>query len=164
MVGWHHQLNGHEFEQTQGDDKGQGSLACCSPWGHKESDMTKLLNNNRTQIPSPLTPSSAHCLRHPGRLCRPKVFRKVLNTGKLTHHYTLANVLKVVYQLSSDSLGIQGTHNFWIRLQRMEQHIPDKDQTLPHSLQKRVKHVNHTQSFEASSLQSSRAFLTNCRG
>ena len=106
MVGWHHQLNGREFEQTQGDDKGQGSLACCSPWGHKESDMTKLLNNNRTQIPSPLTPSSAHCLRHPGRLCRPKVFRKVLNTGKLTHHYTLANVLKVVYQLSSDSLGI----------------------------------------------------------
>ena len=33
MVGWHHQLNGHEFEQTQGDSKGQGSLACCSPWG-----------------------------------------------------------------------------------------------------------------------------------
>ena len=35
MVGWHHQLNGHEFEQTPGDG-GQGSLACCSPWGHKE--------------------------------------------------------------------------------------------------------------------------------
>ena len=40
MVGWHHQLNGHEFEQTQGDGEGQESLACCSPWGRKESDMT----------------------------------------------------------------------------------------------------------------------------
>ena len=46
MVGWHHQLNGHEFEQTQGDGEGQGSLACCSPWGHKESDMTEQLNYN----------------------------------------------------------------------------------------------------------------------
>ena len=33
MVGWHHQLNGHEFQQTPGDSEGQGSLACCSPWG-----------------------------------------------------------------------------------------------------------------------------------
>ena len=38
MVGWYHQLNGHEFEQTPGDGEGQGSLACCSPWGHKQSD------------------------------------------------------------------------------------------------------------------------------
>ena len=37
-VGWHHQLNGHELEQTLGDGEGQGSLACYSPWGHKESD------------------------------------------------------------------------------------------------------------------------------
>ena len=40
MVGWHHRLNGHEFEQTLGDGKGQESLACYSPWGHKELDMT----------------------------------------------------------------------------------------------------------------------------
>ena len=46
MVGWHHQLNGHEFEQTLEDSEGQGSLVCCSPWGPKESDMTKQLNNN----------------------------------------------------------------------------------------------------------------------
>ena len=39
-VGWHHRLNGHEFEQTQGDGEGQGSLVCCSPWCHKESDVT----------------------------------------------------------------------------------------------------------------------------
>ena len=38
MVGWHHWLNGHEFEQTPGDSEGQGSLACCSPWALKESD------------------------------------------------------------------------------------------------------------------------------
>ena len=38
MVGWHHPLNGHEFEQTPGDGEGQGSLACCSPWGRKQSD------------------------------------------------------------------------------------------------------------------------------
>ena len=41
MVGWHHQLNGHEFEQALGVGDGQGSLVCCSPWVHKESDMTE---------------------------------------------------------------------------------------------------------------------------
>ena len=46
MVGWHHQFNGHEFEQTLGDGKGQASLVCCSPWGHKELGTTELLNNN----------------------------------------------------------------------------------------------------------------------
>ena len=40
MVGWRHQLDGHEFEQTPGDGESQGSLACCSPWGRKESDTT----------------------------------------------------------------------------------------------------------------------------
>ena len=40
MAGWHHQLNGHEIEQTLGDGEGQGSLACCRPWGHEESDVT----------------------------------------------------------------------------------------------------------------------------
>ena len=46
MIGWHHQINGHEFEQTQGDSKGQGSLVFYSPWGLKESDRTEGLNNN----------------------------------------------------------------------------------------------------------------------
>ena len=46
MVGWHHQLNGHEFEQTLRDSEGQGSLVCCSPWVLKESDTTEQLNNN----------------------------------------------------------------------------------------------------------------------
>ena len=43
MVGWHHRLDGHEFEQALGVGDGQGSLACCSPWGHKELDMTEWL-------------------------------------------------------------------------------------------------------------------------
>ena len=44
MVGWHHWLNGLECEQTPGDSEGQGSLVCCSPWGHKEMDVTERLN------------------------------------------------------------------------------------------------------------------------
>ena len=45
MVGWHYWFTGYEFEQPLGDSEGQGSLACYSPWGHKESDMTEQLNN-----------------------------------------------------------------------------------------------------------------------
>ena len=45
MVGWHLQVTGPESEQTLGDSEGQGSLACCSPWGHRESDKTEQLNN-----------------------------------------------------------------------------------------------------------------------
>ena len=45
MVGWHHRLRGHEFEQAPGDGDGQGGLVCGSPWGHKESDKAERLNN-----------------------------------------------------------------------------------------------------------------------
>ena len=45
MVGWHHRLDGHEFEQSLGVGEGQGSLAYCSPWGRKESDMIERLNS-----------------------------------------------------------------------------------------------------------------------
>ena len=51
MAGWHHWLNGHEFEQAPEDGEGQGSLACCSPWGRKESDKTERLDNNNEQQP-----------------------------------------------------------------------------------------------------------------
>ena len=55
MVGWHHRLNGHEFEQAPGDGEGQGSLACCSPWGRKKLDVTERLNyNNPSKYPHPL--------------------------------------------------------------------------------------------------------------
>ena len=47
IVGWHHRLNGQEFEQTLGHSEGQGSLVCCSPWDRKASDKTEWLNNNK---------------------------------------------------------------------------------------------------------------------
>ena len=50
MVGWHHQLNGHDFEQTLGHSKEEGSLLCYSPWGLKESDMTEFLNNKKGSV------------------------------------------------------------------------------------------------------------------
>ena len=49
MVGWHPQFNGHKFEQTLGDSERQGSLVCCSPWGHKESDTTERLNSKNKE-------------------------------------------------------------------------------------------------------------------
>ena len=48
MAGWHHPLNGQDFEQTPGDSEGQGTLTCCSPWGHKESDTT--CNGTKTNV------------------------------------------------------------------------------------------------------------------
>ena len=46
MAGWHHQVDGHEFEQTLGVCDGEGGLVCCGSWGHKELDTTEQLNNN----------------------------------------------------------------------------------------------------------------------
>ena len=64
MVGWHHRLNGNDFVQTPGDGEGQGSLACRSPWGHKESDTTERLNNNIiTLSKSIILQMKAHSLR-----------------------------------------------------------------------------------------------------
>ena len=54
MVGWHHQLDGHEFEQTPGVGDGHRSLVCCSPWGRKDLDMTEGLNWNRNTEERPL--------------------------------------------------------------------------------------------------------------
>ena len=47
MVGWHHRLNGHEFEQAPEDGEGYGNLVCCSPWGCKESDTNERLTTTR---------------------------------------------------------------------------------------------------------------------
>ena len=55
MAGWHHQLSGHEFEQTQGDNEGQGSLTCYLSWGHRDSDTTERLNSNNNHH-QPLLP------------------------------------------------------------------------------------------------------------
>ena len=65
MVGWHHQFNGHEFEQTQGDSEGQGSLACCSPPGHREADM--ILATEQRCLPfSVCLPVKVRMLHRPG--------------------------------------------------------------------------------------------------
>ena len=48
MAGWHHRLDGQDLEQAAGDSEGQGNLACCSPWGHRESDATERLSNKIT--------------------------------------------------------------------------------------------------------------------
>ena len=64
MAGWHHQTNGHEFEQTPGDSEGQGSLVSCSPWGRKQSDTTQQLNNNLCSS-SMLNPPLLKPLRFP---------------------------------------------------------------------------------------------------
>ena len=48
MAGWHHGCDGHKLGQTSGEGEGQEGLLCCSPWGHKESDMTGRLNSNTT--------------------------------------------------------------------------------------------------------------------
>ena len=50
MVGWNHQLSGHEFEQTPGENERQGSLTYCSPWGRREADTTWRLNNNNNDF------------------------------------------------------------------------------------------------------------------
>ena len=50
MFGWHHRLDGHEFEQALGVGDGQGGLVCCSPWGHKELGMTEQLNNKQRYV------------------------------------------------------------------------------------------------------------------
>ena len=50
MVGWHYQLNGYEFEEAPGVGEGQGSLACCSPWGCKTEQERKKLNKNKNSI------------------------------------------------------------------------------------------------------------------
>ena len=66
MVGWHHHLNGHEFEQALGDGEGQGNLACCHPWCHKESDMTEYTHTKIKLIEKNVQVhiSSVQLLRH----------------------------------------------------------------------------------------------------
>ena len=76
MAGWHHQLNGHELEQILGDGEGQGSLACCSPWGCTESDTTERLN--RKQLSGPLGCSPLLAAMNSGSL----LFKPLSSFGK----------------------------------------------------------------------------------
>ena len=78
MVGWHHQFNGHEFEQTLGDSKGQGSLECCRPCGSKKLDTTEQLNINNLY---PLEEDSHMCkfTRHLTPLVTSRQLGKIRN-------------------------------------------------------------------------------------
>ena len=69
MVGWHHWLNGHEFEQILGDGERQGSLVCCSPWGCKVLDTTKRLNNDSKYSYTPDPISISHVLSDYSTCC-----------------------------------------------------------------------------------------------
>ena len=73
-VGWHHQLNGHEFEWTPGDGDGQESLAYCSPWGHKESDTTEQLNWTGLELFLPFTATTILSFVSRGRWRRASSF------------------------------------------------------------------------------------------
>ena len=70
MVGWHHQFNGHEFEQTPGDGEEQGSLACCSPWGCNELDTSERLINNMELLVE-TRPLRSHDSRHTAHTVNP---------------------------------------------------------------------------------------------
>ena len=84
MVGWHHRLNGHEFEQAPGDGDGQESLMCCSPWGRKESDMTERLNTNNNII-SHFANKAWFCLLFTTCL-------KYLHTNRVGRHLSLISI------------------------------------------------------------------------
>ena len=65
MVGWHHRLNGHKFEETLEDGQGQGSMVCCSPWGCQELDATEQLNNKEHTHTDVLTSNGPSDLSEP---------------------------------------------------------------------------------------------------
>ena len=92
MVGWNHQLNRHEFEQTPGHSEGQVTLACCSPWGCKELDMSEPLNSNKTQVWPLELPFQ--CSSAVAPLAPPPLFQ----------HLSLSSVPWVALPLSSSSL------------------------------------------------------------
>ena len=91
MVGWHHQLYGHEFDQTPGVDDGQGSLKSCSPWGHKESNTTKGLNNNFLNMFVSVSSVTQSCLT----LCDPKDC-STPGLPTITNSWNLLNLIELV--------------------------------------------------------------------
>ena len=85
MVGWHHWLNGHELKKILGNGEGQGSLACCCPWGHKELDTTEWLNTTTTQT---------HWIRKPRLVWQtPGVIQKSLKASASVGHFSVPSRL-----------------------------------------------------------------------
>ena len=76
MVGWHHRLNGYEFEQVLGAGDGQGGLVCCSPWGCTESDTTEVTRSSNSMSTESVMPSNHPILCHP-LLLLPSIFPSI---------------------------------------------------------------------------------------
>ena len=100
MVGWHHRLNGHEFEQAPGVGDGQRSLACCSPWGHKELDTTEWLNWTDPKIPFDINKLSDPYFKLPSDSLRANIFLSKLIV--ILSRQLLATLWLFVF-ISSDS-------------------------------------------------------------
>ena len=91
MVGWHDQLNGHEFEQALGDGEGRRNLVCCSPWGCKKPDTTERLNNEHVMRQA-LRPRPAHST-HPWQDSHPARPAALLNVALMTTKSALRGLL-----------------------------------------------------------------------
>ena len=99
MVGWHHWLNGHEFDQAPGDGEGQGSLACCSPWFCKELDTTERQSNNKVSfmlhhefmfsLSNSVTLRGSHPTIHRAMMCSKNLFLSRLPTQLLLKRLNL---------------------------------------------------------------------------
>ena len=96
MVGWHHQVAGHKFEQTPGVGDGQGSLACYNPQGHKESDTTKQLNGSKRKLKCMKTKMSQNVWFH---------LNEILRMGKS---------IETEWRLGAGSREIWGTTASWV--------------------------------------------------
>ena len=91
MVGWHHWLNGHEFEQTLGDGEGLGRLLCYSSWGRKESDTTDQLNSNS------LTRSAKESSLSESKRTLINIIKKLKGSAKLIGNGKHTNIHSVIW-------------------------------------------------------------------
>ena len=96
MVGWHHQLNGHEFGPAPEDDERQGSLPCCNPWGGEDLDMTGQLNNSKSlkrhvtkedlQMEKLTCEKMLHIICHQGNANYNEIPVHIYQNGQIPHH------------------------------------------------------------------------------
>ena len=99
MVGWHHRLNGHDFEKAPGDGEGQESLTCCSPWGRKESDTTERLSISLSSVTQ-----SCLTLCYPMGCSRPgRPVHHQLPESTQTHVHRVGDAIQLSHPLLSPS-------------------------------------------------------------
>ena len=108
VVGWHHQLSGHEFEQTLGDSEGKGSLACCSPWSCKEWDTTYDWTTTQGQVPEKQLIIES-TTRLPGRISPPRGQETDGPDTKKPYHPRNTHWNTKLVGLANFELGLDGT-------------------------------------------------------